>query len=127
MKKLVKEKSTKGNFNTSNALKKVDRNKSVLVPQQSENEKRKMTKAPTSPKPIEVISQKSEILVTPSKDYQSEIISLKKEESSILAQPSPAPRHSLFMTSTNLVDVANTSQIKVMARFRPLNTVEQVT
>ncbi len=129
MKKIVNQKSKKTHLNTVNNPKISERPKSINgpnLPIPTETEKRKTNKTSTLPK-LEMQIEKSELLVTPSKDNHSEIFLQKRDECSIVVQPSPLPRMSTFMTATNLAEVANTSQIKVMARFRPLNSVEQVT
>jgi hypothetical protein len=126
MKKLVNQKSKKSNLNTVSFPKNLDKGKQqVMAPLPHEHEKRKMTKNATLPKNINF--EKVDLLITPSKDYQSEILSHKKDDSSLLIHPSPIARMSGILTNTQLTEIANTSQIKVVARFRPLNAVEQVT
>jgi len=124
MKKLADLKPKKSNLNTVSFPKQLPRGKSQYVaPLSVENEKRKMTKNSTLPRPMDL--EKSDLLITPSKDYQSEFFSNKNYDSSII-NPSPPPQISGLLTSTQLTEIANTSQIKVVARFRPLNSVEQV-
>ena len=125
MKKLADLKPKKSNLNTVSFPKHMPRGKSQYVASLPvEIEKRKMTKNPTLPRPMDL--EKSDFLITPSKDYQSEIFSQKNFDSSMMINPSPIHRMSGNLTSTQLTEIANTSQIKVVARFRPLNSVEQV-
>jgi len=129
MKKLVNHKSKKSNFKTAGGTQKnLERIPSSIPPVPPEsNDKRKITKTATIPKLKDINMEKSEILVTPSKEYYNETSSQKVEDlTSIIAIPSPAPRVSTWITNSNLLEVGNTSQIKVMARFRPLNAVEKV-
>jgi hypothetical protein len=129
MKKLVNHKSKKSNFKaTGGTQKNLERTPISLPPVPPEsNDKRIITKTATLPKLKDINFEKSEILVTPSKENYNETSSQKVEDSTlILALPSPAPRISSWITNSNLLEVGNTSQIKVVARFRPLNAVEKV-